>query len=348
MNNTSSALRTWLERLPKAELHLHLEGAIPHDALWVLVEKYGGDPSVPTRASLEQRFTYQDFPHFIQTWIWQTRFLREYEDFTWIAEAVARDLARQHIYYAEVFHSPGDFARHGLQIQPLIEAVRQGLNRVPEIEVGLVIDLVRDNGPQVGMRRLSEIAEIRDRGVIGIGIGGSEQHFPPEPYADVYTEARRLGFRTSAHAGEVAGAASVWGAVLALKVDRIGHGTHAEEDPALIEHLATHQIPIELCPISNVRTGSVARIEAHPARRYVDAGLLVSINTDDPAMFGNSLVDEYAALIELLGFTPAEIRELILNGLRGSWLPADRQQQLLASFLDDPAMREVDDGRWLV
>ncbi|MEM7354683.1 MAG: adenosine deaminase [Acidobacteriota bacterium] len=327
----------WFERVPKAEIHLHLEGSIPLDALWELIGKYGGDPSVPDIGALERRFEYRDFPHFIQTWLWKNKFLREVDDFTWIAEAVARDLARQNIRYLEAFYSPPDFTQHGLQPQRLTEAIRAGLDKVPEIEVALVADLVRNYGPESGARTLAQVAEVRELGVIGIGIGGSEEQFPPEPYAAVFEEARERGFRTSAHAGEAAGAPSIWGALRQLRVDRIGHGTRAEEDPALLDHLAEHQVPIEMCPLSNVRTGVTSSIDEHPVRRYFEHGLRVTVNTDDPKMFGNSLAEELRLLEEQLGFSRDEVRQVILNGVRASWLPAERKAELEQSFRTDPA-----------
>ena len=328
---------SWFERVPKVELHVHLEGAIPLPTLWTLVEKYGGDPAVPDRAALEARFAYRDFPHFIDTWVWKNRFLREYDDFTLIAAAVAADLARQSVRYAEVFYSPPDFARHGLAPQRLTAAIRAGLDQVPAIEIALVADLVRDFGPARGATALEQIAEVRDQGVIGIGIGGSEQAFPPEPFAAVFERARELGLRTSAHAGEAAGPASIWGAIRALRVDRIGHGTRAIEDDALVAHLAAHRIPLELCPGSNVKTGVVASIAAHPARRLYDAGIPLSINTDDPAMFGTALATEYAELERALGFDRDDIRRLIESAIQTSWLPAPRRHALLAEFRADPA-----------
>jgi adenosine deaminase len=212
----------WFDRAPKVELHLHLEGAIPLDALWALVQKYGGDPAVPDLPALQQRFVFRDFPHFIDTWVWKNAFLREYEDFTFIAEAVAHDLAQQNIRYVEAFFSPADFFRHGLRTQELAAAIRCGLARAPEIEVALVADMVRDFGPERAAQTLAEVNEVRDLGVIGIGIGGSEQAFPPEPFAEVYEQARRLGLHTTAHAGEAAGADSIWGAIRDLHVERIG------------------------------------------------------------------------------------------------------------------------------
>ncbi|MBC8505672.1 MAG: adenosine deaminase [Anaerolineales bacterium] len=328
----------WFKRVPKVELHLHLEGAIPYDALWELVKKYGGDSEVPTLDALLQKFKFKDFPHFIDTWIWKNQFLREYEDFTFLAEAVARDLLEQNIRYVEAFYSPPDFTdRHGLTTQKLTEAIRAGFDSVPEIEINLVADLVRDFGPEKAAVTLAEVAEVKEMGVIGIGIGGSEQDFPPQPFKDVYEQARKFGFHTSAHAGEAAGAESVWGALRSLEVERIGHGTRAEEHPALLDYLAEHQIPIEMCPISNVRTGVVASIKEHPAKRYFDRGLMVTINSDDPKMFDNSMAEEYQLLVEQLGFSRDEIRTLILNGIQASWMIDEQKDQMKATFQNEAA-----------
>jgi adenosine deaminase len=326
---------TWFEKLPKVELHLHLEGAIPHPVLWQLLQKYGGDPTITSLRDLQAKFTYRDFPHFLETWIWKNGLLREYDDFELVAAAVAEELCAQNIRYAEVFFSPADFAGSGLEPQPLTEAIRRGLQRVPGTEVTLVADLVRDYGPSQGERVLACLNEVKHQGVVGIGIGGSEHKVPPEVFADVYRRARDLGFRTSAHAGEAAGPESVWAAIRELKVDRIGHGTRAVEDPLLVDYLADHQIPIELCVLSNVRTAVIPNVAAHPARRYFERGIPLSINTDDPKMFGNSLAEEYLALHEHLGFSCLDIQHLIEQGIATSWLPVDRKRKLLAEFRDE-------------
>lgn len=326
----------WFDRVPKVEIHVHLEGSIPHDALWTLVQQYGGPQAVPTLAALVERFTYRDFPHFIATWGWKNSFLRTYADFTFVAEAVARDLARQQIRYAEVFYSPPDFTAQGLQTQPLTEAIRAGLDRVPAIEIALVADLVRDYGPTQGAVTLAEVCEVQHLGVVGITIGGSEHKVPPEVFAPVFATARRKGLRTSAHAGEAAGAASVWGAVRALQVDRIGHGTRALEDPALVAELVARQIPVELCPLSNLRTGVISRIEDHPARHFFDQGMLLSVNTDDPQMFNNSLAEEYRLLETQLNFRRDEIRQLMLQSVTSAWLSDERKRQLALALQADP------------
>jgi len=203
-----------------------------------------------------------------------------------------------------------------------------------------VADLVRDFGPERGAAVLEQVAEVRNLGVIGIGIGGSEHDCPPEPFAAVYARARDLGFHTSAHAGEAAGAGSIRGAVEVLGAERIGHATRLEEDPALLARLIDQQVPLEMCPISNVRTGVVPSIEAHPIRRYFEAGLLVTVNSDDPKMFGNSLAGEYRLLAERLGFSPDKIRALILNGVRASWLPEGKKSRLEQAVRADPAWKE--------
>ncbi|MBP2671035.1 MAG: add [candidate division NC10 bacterium] len=322
-------IRERARALPKLELHVHLEGAIPVTALWELVCKYGRPPGMATLVDLERRFTYRDFAHFLEMWGWKNGFLREYEDFAFVTERVAADFAAQNIVYAEAFFSPGDFARHGLQIQRLTEAIRQGLSvHTDRVQVRLVADLVRDFGPENGRRWLREIDEVKHLGIVGIGIGGSEQQFPPEPYEAVYREARERGFKTSAHAGEAAGAESVWGAVRTLEVDRIGHGTRAVEDRALVALLAERRIPLEMCPISNVRTGVVPSLAAHPIRELIQAGVLVTVNTDDPKMFNTSLEDEYEALATELGFTWEELEQFNANAVEAAWCGEDERARL--------------------
>jgi adenosine deaminase len=269
--------------------------------------------------------------------MWKNGFLRELDDFTFVAEAVARDLRAQNIRYVEAFYSPPDFAgQAGLDVAGITAAMRAGIARVPDIEIDLVADVVRNYGPARAQRTLDALVEVRDQGVIGIGIGGSEAPCPPEPFAEVYERARGLGFRTSAHAGEGAGPASIWGAIRALRVDRLGHGTRAAEDPALVAYLAEHRVPLEMCPISNVRTAVVSDLAAHPIRRFHDLGLVVTVNTDDPAMFQTSLAHEYRELARVHGFTHAEIRALIDSAVEASWLAPAGKARLRALLAADP------------
>lgn len=325
----------WFDRIPKIELHIHLEGSIPIPALWDLIGKYGGHAEVGSLAELEGRFLYRDFDQFLTTWMWKNRFLREADDFAFIAEAVAAHLRDQEVRYAEMFYSPPDFADTGLSVGAITEAVRAGLDRVAGIRVALIADVVRNYGPDKAMRTVHALAEVRDQGVIGIGLGGAEAPFPPELFAHAFERARELGFHTTAHAGEAAGAPSIWGALRTLRVERIGHGTRAEEDSALIEYLAEHAIPLEMCPISNVRTAVVKELQDHPIRRYSQRGLIVTVNTDDPAMFQTSLAHEYSELVRVHGFTKDDIRGFILAAARASWLPEPQKSELLQNLVQD-------------
>ncbi len=321
-------MRDW-STMPKVELHVHLEGAIPLDALWELIEHHGGDPTVRTRSQLNDWFTYRDFAHFIAIWSWMVGFLRTYDDFEFAAEAFASDLAGQNIRYAEAFFSPIDFATAGLAPGEIAMAIRSGLDRVDGIEVALIVDLVRDFGPERAAQTLSAITDVaRDAGVIGIGIGGHEAPYPPGPFASVYRQAREAGFRLTAHAGEDAGPASVWDAVTRLGVDRVGHGIRSIEDPRLIEHLVAHEIPLEVCPTSNVRTGVVAHWDEHPVASLIDAGVVVTINTDDPSMFGTTLAGEFAALCERFSLGDDTVKRLSHAAVESSWADAATRTRL--------------------
>ena len=315
--------------MPKVELHLHLEGAIPLAAMWRLIEERGGEPGVPSPDALTERFAYRDFGHFIDTWVWKNRFLDSYEAFEFVAAAVAQDLAQQHIVYAEAFFSPSDFGGHGLTPEGLALAIRRGLDPVPGTRVALIVDVVRDTGQQRARRTLDRVAEVADEaGVIGIGLGGSEAEFPPGEFAAVYRAAAAAGLRLTAHAGEAAGPPSVWSALHDLGVERIGHGVRAVEDPALLVHLVEQQIPLEVCPTSNLRTGVVRSWEEHPARDLIAAKALVTLNSDDPAMFDCSLAGEFEAAARHLGCDDPALQRLAGNAIEASWAAPEAKAAL--------------------
>ena len=319
--------------MPKVELHLHLEGAIPLDALWELIDRHGGDPRVRTRRDLEQWYSYRNFAHFIEIWMWMNGYLRTYDDFEFAAGAVAQDLARQNIVYAEVFFSPSDFASHGLEPQGIATAIRTGLDGVGGVDVALIVDFVRDRGPANAARVLSAMTDVaEDARVIGVGIGGFESAHPPEQFADVYRDAGEAGFKLTAHAGEGSGPESVWGAVRSLRVHRVGHGIRSIEDPALVAYLADRQIPLEVCPTSNLRTGVVENWDQHPVARLIEAGVIVTINTDDPAMFHTTLAGEFKTLADRFSFDDAAMQRLSFAAVESSWAD-DRTKKRLADVL---------------
>jgi adenosine deaminase len=319
----------FINSMPKIELHLHLEGAIPLDTLWELIKKYTKTDEVSSPETLAAKFTYSDFDHFIETWYWKNQFLREYDDFTLIAEAVATDLISQNIRYAETFFSPADVLRMNLQPQYVAEAIHKGLCKYSDsITINLIVDLVRDFGSDNGLLILHQMSECREFDIIGIGIGGTEQKFPPELFIDTYKEARRLDFHTTAHAGEAAGCESIWGALNDLQSERIGHGTRAKEDPELLQYLVDNQIPLEMCPISNIKTGVVKSMSDHPIIDYMNMGILVSVNTDDPKMFNTSMESEYLELINTFQLSKEDIKLLQTNAVKSIWADAKTKMQL--------------------
>jgi len=327
----------WLQSIPKVELHVHIEGSIPLKCLWELIQKYGGDELVPNQDALQELFHYRDFSHFLSLWTWKNRYLREYEDFELIGEAFARGAASQRIVYSEAFYSPSGFP--GLSTQGITEALRRGLDKVPEVRVALIADLVRDFGPERGGRTLSEVLEVLSCEVIGVGIGGAEHSYPPQPFKEVFERARGYGLKTSAHAGEAAGPESIWGAVNELRVDRVGHATRAIEDEALLDELKERRVGLELCPLSNVCTGVIPSVGAHPIRTLLNKGLLVSVNSDDPAMFHNPLWEEFYTLHNELNFSRDEIFALTLSAIESSWLQPDDKDELKKAIVADVTWR---------
>jgi adenosine deaminase len=310
---------------------------MPRATLWQLINKYGGDGTVQTFDDLERKLVATPF---FKAWDWVCSFLREPDDFALLGRDVAREFTRQNIRYVEAFFSPTVFRRR-MTPQPIAEALRKGLDGVRSVDVRLVADLGRNLGPDGAMRALEQLAEVRSAGIIGVGLGGYEPQYAHELFQAVYERARRFGFRTTAHAGETAGPPSVWGAIRALRVDRIGHAVRAIEDPGLVRYLAEQRIPLELCLTGNVRGGLVDSFASHPVRRYFDLGIRISLNTDDPLFFGNSLVDEFAAAQEFHRFTRAEIKSVLVSSIESTWLPPEGKTRLLNEFRSDTAWREA-------
>lgn len=315
-------MRDVFDLAPKVELHLHLEGAIPLPALWELVESYG-DPEVRTLDDLAARFEYRDFPHFIEAWTWMTGFIRTDRDFIAAAQAVARTLVEQNVAYAEASISPSDFARHGLTVGEIATAVRSGLDRVNAVEVGLIVDLVRHTGPEKCMSTLEQVIEVADEaGVVGITIGGLEQQFPAELFTDVYHRADVAGLGLTAHAGEAAGPGSVWSALKDLGVSRVGHGVRSVEDPSLVAYLVEHQIPLEMCPTSNLRTGVVESWDRHPVVELIERGARVTINSDDPVFFDCSVAGDMRKVAD---YVDLDVELHTLYAIDASWMSDDKK-----------------------
>lgn len=323
---------SFIRDMPKVELHLHLEGAIPLTALLQLIEKYEGQNFISLE-DLRKKFAYSDFANFIKTWYWKNAFIREYEDYEFIAEKVALEMAEQNIKYAEIYFSPSDFRAFDAPPQEIAIAVRKGLNKHSDkITIRLIADLVRDELNK--LPQLKQILEVRDQDIIGIGLGGKELEYPPNLFIDVYEEAQKQGLRTTCHAGEAAGADYIWQAIRDLNSDRIGHGTRAIEDPNLVEYLIEHQIPVEMNPLSNVKTNVVNSLDEHPIFNFYKRGMLVSVNTDDPKMFNTSLDKEYISLMETFNITIEDVIALMRNAIQSCWCDESTKLKLNTELTD--------------
>ena len=320
-----------LQALPKAELHLHLRGAAPRAYLRDRLRKQSpasaleGAPrrqlSVIVRhpgvrrilkaddpaAELDRLFEYRTFVEFLGAYLFTAYLVRDIEDFLELVRGVRQGLAEQRITYAEITVSIPEYLQQGLALKDILSVLAADPSGVPVVR--WIIDPVRSLGPEAAARLLEDIARQRPATVVGMTLGGAEHLFPPELFTRVYEIARETGIRTTVHAGEALGAESVWHAVRTLRVERIGHGVRSIEDPSLVRHLAERRIPLEVCPTSNVRTGVYQSLEEHPVRELFEAGVPMSINTDDPTFFGVSLAEELAGL-RSLGFSWSEIDRL--------------------------------------
>lgn len=328
--------------LPKVELHLHLEGAVPLGTLWRLIDLYEGKSTVPDKEALVQRLRYRSFAEFIDTWWWMTGFIRRIDDFTLVAEAVAADLAGQNIVYAEASFSPTDFERHGMSPQEIAVAIRTGLDRVPGIQVVLNCDLVRDTGVERAHRTLAAVTEVAEATDIrGITIGGSEQKYPAEMFADVYRRAEVAGFRLTAHAGEAAGPESVAAALDVLGVERLGHGVRLVEDRSLLERVVAEQVPLEICPTSNLRTGVVDSWDRHPIGILLAEGANVTISSDDPTFFHTTVANELREVGSRFGADPVELTR---RAVAASWMSEDERTGVMAQIGDWETTGRTADG----
>ncbi len=296
----------FLLELPKAELHVHLEGAIQPETLHEL------DAGTPLE-ELRGIYRYEDFDGFLKAFAAVSKRLSGPDAYALATTRLLQDLERQNVRYAEITLAAGVVLWKQQEFGPIFEAVREAACK-SSVEVRWILDAVRQFGPEHVMRVAELAAERVGRGVVAFGIGGSEERGPAEWFTEAFAFARSAGLRLVAHAGETGGADSIR-AALRLGAERIGHGIAAANDPDLMRELRDNDIPLEVCITSNVVTGVVKSLHRHPVRKLYDAGVPIILNTDDPAMFGCSLVGEYR-VAQQLGFSTDELSAIAGNGFR--------------------------------
>ncbi len=309
------------KRMPKIELHVHVEGAVSAATYYRLAKDNNITLPVSSLKEWEDFFIFRDFPHFIQVYITAVKTLIKASDYTFLVEQFYKNQAEQNIIYTEAFFSASLMVDY-FKTDEILDAIALGIKNGEE-KYGVTINFIPDIARQVPASEHAVtdlVIKGKERGIfIGLGLGGLENGFPPELFAASYARAKESGLRLVAHAGEAVGPESIWGAIKALKAERIGHGIRSVDDEMLLSYLKEHQIPIEVSPTSNYCLKLVEQGEPHPIRKMVDSGVFCTVNSDDPAMFSTTLAGEYE-LLYTQGFTWQELWQLNLNALEAAFL----------------------------
>jgi aminodeoxyfutalosine deaminase len=338
------ASKSFIQSLPKAELHLHLEGSVDPPTLVELSRRYhmplptennrydvAGSGDVLTEDDVRRLYSYKDFNGFLMAFKSVTERLRSPEDYELVTYRLMQKLRQQNVVHAEVYVSVGVIRWRGQPVEPIFECMERGRERGQRdfgVSLLWIFDAVRHFGPEAAGEVFNLAARLRDRNVVGIGIGGDEARGPAEGFRDLYKKAADNGLRLTAHAGETTGPESVWGAIN-IGAERIGHGLSAASDPELMEVMAQKQVPLEICITSNLRTGACKEVQEHPVKTFFDEGLMITLSTDDPAMFQTSLNKEYEIAKQEFGFSEEHLRELARNSIEASFLPVEKKLRFM-------------------
>ncbi|MGH3510187.1 MAG: adenosine deaminase, partial [Nocardioidaceae bacterium] len=327
-------LEAFIAGLPKVELHVHQVGSASPRIVADLAARHPGTvPADPD--ALRDFFTFRDFAHFIQVYLAVVDLIRDPEDVRLLTYEVARELAGQQVRYAELTLTPYTSVLAGIPIEAFVEAIedaRTAAERELGVRLRWIYDIPGEFGLAAAEATLGYALNHAPETLIGFGLGGPEVGVGRAQFRSVFDRARAIGLHSVPHAGETTGPETIWEALELLGAERIGHGTSAVQDDALLGLLAERRIPLEVCPTSNVATRAVATLEEHPIKAMRDAGVLVTVNSDDPPMFATTLNGEYAIAADLLGLDESGVVDLAKAGVAGAFLPVQDKQVIEAEI----------------
>jgi adenosine deaminase len=322
--------------LPKAELHLHIEGTLEPEMVFALAERNGIELPFASIDDLKSRYSFSDLQSFLDLYFVCSVVLRTEQDFTELAAAYLEKAQAQGVRHVELFFDPQAHLSRGVSADTVIDGLAAALRDAERdwgMTGGLILCFLRDLPVEEALEVLESVAH-RASDLVGVGLDSTEIGYPPELFEGVYRRARELGLHAVAHAGEEAGPEFVSGSLDSLRVERIDHGIRSLEDAALVERLRTGAVPLTVCPLSTVALGGAASLSEHPLPRMIDAGLFVTVNSDDPAYFGGYVGDNYVAVQEAFGFDNARMAEFARNSVTASFATAERKDALLTEIAD--------------
>ncbi|MBZ0315743.1 MAG: adenosine deaminase [Anaerolineae bacterium] len=324
-------LHDFIRAMPKVELHVHLQGSTRPETLLKLAQRNNIPLPSDTVEGIREWYTFRDFPHFVEIYGIICRCIQSPDDIELLGREFLEGQAAQNIRYTELTYTPPRYLPFDEQLDALNRARAWGETALG-VTMNYIVDIPRECEVEVGNLIADWAISGMGKGVIALGLGGPEVDNPPEKYPEAYAKIKAAGLISIPHAGETVGPESIRSALKFADAVRLGHGVRCLEDPALVEELRQRQIPLEVCPTSNVCLKVVDTLENHPLPRLLEAGLYVTLNSDDPPMFNTTLTEEYMRCADTFGFDTARIEQFVMDALRVTILPADRKAQLANAY----------------
>jgi adenosine deaminase len=326
----------FIKQMPKVELHVHLEGSVRPQTLLKLAKRHNVSLPADDLEGLRQWYRFRDFDHFIEIYLTISGCLRTAEDIELIAREFIENQAEQNILYSEVTFTPyNQWFSNGLGYQEQLEAVNRARlwgEKELGVRMGIIMDIPRSISPEQGEVVAGWVIDGHKDGVIALGLGGPERGNPPEKFQNAFDMVRGAGIPCILHAGETDGPESIWSALRVADSRRIGHGVRAIEDPELVAYLREKQIPLEVCPSSNICLKVYPSLAEHSLPRLLEAGLYITLNSDDPPMFDTTLTNEYLLAQKAYGWGRVTIEKLVLNTVDASLLPEGERNRMHREF----------------